>query len=140
MGYTQYWTIEKPLDKAFIEFSEDAKRIIETAIEAGIPLGDGFGNGIPFVSPSEITFNGVGDDSHETFSINSSETGFNFCKTNGKPYDAVVTAILIRAKFYFEGAIRIKSDGDWTDWEGGQLLYETVFDLQPESVLLGANA
>ena len=30
--------------------------------------------------------------------------------------------------------VEITSDGGWHRWEGGQLLYETVFDIQPESV------
>ena len=47
----------------------------------------------------------------------------------------VVTASLILAKKIFGADISIKSDGKWTDWESGQLLYESVYDIQPENVL-----
>jgi len=49
-----------------------------------------------------------------------------------------VTASLILAKKIFGEAISIRSDGNWSDWEGGQLLYESVFNIQPESVLVNA--
>jgi len=135
MGYTHYWTIARPLDNAFAEFSEDCTLIIGTAMDAGIEIGDGFGKTLPTTTATDVIFNGVGDGTHETFHMNSTDTGFAFCKTAGKPYDVVVCAILIRAKFHFGNAIDISSDGNWGDWEGGQLLYETVFDLQPNPVL-----
>jgi hypothetical protein len=135
MGYTHYWTIARPFDNAFAEFSEDCVLIIGTAMDAGIKIGDGFGKNLPTTTATEVIFNGVGKDSHETFHMNSTDTGFAFCKTVGKPYDTVVCAILIRAKFHFGDAIEISSDGDWNDWKPAQLLYETVFDIQPNSVL-----
>jgi hypothetical protein len=46
-----------------------------------------------------------------------------------------VTASLILAKKIFGEDISIRSDGNWTDWEDGQLLYESVYNIQPESVL-----
>jgi hypothetical protein len=48
---------------------------------------------------------------------------------------SVVTASLIHAKKIFGDAIEIKSDGNWDDWDSGKVLYETVFDIQPESVI-----
>ncbi len=38
---------------------------------------------------------------------------YNFAKTNRKPYDAVVQAILLRAYVHFDGAVQLLSDGDW---------------------------
>jgi hypothetical protein len=46
-----------------------------------------------------------------------------------------VTASLILAKKIFGEDISIRSDGNWTDWEDGQLLYESVYNIQPVSVL-----
>ena len=46
-----------------------------------------------------------------------------------------VTASLILAKKVFGADISIRSDGDWKDWESGQLLYESVYDIQPQNVL-----
>jgi hypothetical protein len=138
MGYTHYWTIKDELTPAqFKEWSDGVKVIIETAIEAGIPLGNGLGEDAPEIAENLVAFNGVGAGSHETFSIAMDDSGFDFCKTAEKPYDAVVTASLIHAKKIFGDAIDISSDGRWANWDSGKVLYETVFDIQPESVLNG---
>jgi len=47
-----------------------------------------------------------------------------------------VTASLILAKKIFGDNIKISSDGDWSDWESGQLLYESVYNIQPENILV----
>jgi hypothetical protein len=136
MGYTHYWTITKELTPAqFKEWTEGVKAIVETAIEAGISLGNGLGFDAPNIDETLVAFNGVGEGGHETFGIKLDDLGFDFCKTAQKPYDAVVTASLIHAKKIFGDAIEIKSDGDWDDWDSGKVLYETVFDIQPESVI-----
>lgn len=136
MGYTHYWTIKEELTPArFREWTDGVKIIVETAIEAGIPVGNGFGVDAPAIDEYLVALNGVGEGGHETFGIAFDDLGFDFCKTAQKPYDAVVTASLIHAKVIFGKDIDIKSDGEWSDWEGGRLLYETVFDTQPESVI-----
>jgi NOL1/NOP2/fmu family ribosome biogenesis protein len=136
MGYTHYWTITKELTPAqFKEWTEGIKAIVETATEAGIPLGNGLGFDAPNIDETLVAFNGVGEGGHETFGIRLGDEGFDFCKTAEKPYDAVVTASLIHAKKIFGDAIEISSDGNWDEWDSGKVLYETVFDIQPESVL-----
>ena len=130
MGYTHYWNfIEEPSREKFIEFAEGVKQIVATAQEAGIDIAD------EEYGDDKIVFNGVGVDAHETFFVSADGVDFNFCKTAQKPYDIAVTASLIHARKVFGDNIKISSDGDWSDWEGGQLLYESVFDIQPESVL-----
>jgi hypothetical protein len=129
MGYTHYWTIKEPISAdAFAKIQEGIKAIIVTATEAGIPIADESTDGI-------IVFNGVGANSHETFVIKVGDVEFNFCKTAEKPYDAVVCASLILLKKELGDKVTVSSDGGWHNWQGGQLLYETVFDIQPESVL-----
>ena len=136
MGYTHYWTITKELTPAqFKEWTNGVKAIVETATEAGIALGNGLGFDAPNIDETLVAFNGVGEGGHETFGIRLGDEGFDFCKTAEKPYDAVVTASLIHAKKIFGDAIEISSDGNWHDWDSGKVLYETVFDIQPESVL-----
>ena len=44
-----------------------------------------------------------------------------------KPYDAVVTAILIRAKTIYGSCVSISSDGDWHEWQAGRDMYEAIF-------------
>jgi hypothetical protein len=136
MGYTHYWTIKEELTREqFITWAEGVKAIVETAIEAGIPLGNGIGEDAPELSENVVAFNGAGNQGVETFGISIDDEGFDFCKTGGALYDAAVTASLIHAKKIFGDAIEVTSDGSWNNWEGGRLLYETVFDIQPESVL-----
>jgi hypothetical protein len=129
MGYTHYWTVKEPISAdAFAKIQEGIKAIIETATEAGIPIADESTDGV-------IAFNGVGANSHETFVIKVGDTGFNFCKTAEKPYDSVVTASLILLNKELGLEVLISSDGGWHNWQGGRLLYETVFDIEPKSVL-----
>jgi len=129
MGYTHYWTIKEPISAdAFAKLQEGIKAIIETANEAGISISNESTDGT-------IAFNGAGRDAHETFVIQVGDTEFNFCKTAEKPYDAVVCASLILLKKELGDKVTVSSDGGWHKWQGGRLLYETVFDIQPESVL-----
>lgn len=55
------------------------------------------------------------DLGHETFVL-SRKGCEEFCKTARKPYDIMVQAVLIIAKYYFESNISIGSDGDMEDW------------------------
>lgn len=136
MGYTHYWELKDGItQETFAKWAEGVKAIVETAVDAGISLGNGHGVDEPEVSENLVCFNGTAENGHETFGIEYGDTEYNFCKTAQKPYDAVVTASLIYAKQIFGDDIKIKSDGSWEDWESGQLLYETVFDIQPESIL-----
>jgi len=136
VGYTHYWTIKEELNREqFATWVEGVKALVETAIEAGIPLGNGIGEDAPELAENLVAFNGAGNQGVETFGISVDDQGFDFCKTGRALYDAAVTASLIHAKKIFGDVIEIKSDGNWDNWEGGRLLYETVFDIQPESVL-----
>lgn len=126
MGYTHYWrSVGLVLDEAsFADFKEDVKKITETAQEAGIGLVEDY-------TDNEIIINGIAENGHETFVFSRTPEPFEFCKTNGKPYDMVVVATLIHAKKMFK-AFKISSDGNWADWEGGRLLYESVFNVEPK--------
>jgi len=133
MGYTHYWTFnEKPSQEKFAELVEGVKHIVATAEEAGIAIGE------QVYESGYFSFNGVDAGAHETFSIDIRTQEEDFCKTAEKPYDMAVTASLILAKKIFGDDIEIRSDGNWSDWESGQLLYESVYDIQPENVLANA--
>ena len=46
-----------------------------------------------------IWFNGVQDDGHEGFRLSRQDHGpFCFCNINRKPYDIVVTCVLLRLR------------------------------------------
>ena len=137
MGYTHYWNIKDGLTPAqFKEWSDGVKIIADTAIEAGIQLGNGLGFDAPRIEETLVALNGVGGGGHETFGITLSDVGSDFCKTAEKPYDAVVTASLIHAKVIFGNLISVSSDGNWDDWQSGQVLYETAFGVTPIDVFI----
>jgi hypothetical protein len=73
------------------------------------------GEGDPEFTTDEIRFNGIEDDSHETFALGKRYNGFKFTKTARNPYDRHVLACLILAKKYFGDAIKVSSDGDNED-------------------------
>jgi hypothetical protein len=134
MGYTHYWKFKQaPSAEKFAEFVEGVKQITATADEAGISIGE------ELYESNYVRFNGVGDGAHETFYIElpvgDERYDDGFCKTGQKPYDTAVTASLILAKKIFGDDIEIRSDGEWHEWQDGQLLYESVYDIQPVSVL-----
>jgi len=129
-GYTNYFYKTKDLKKFDAPFVNEVKRIVAAS---GVPLGNWDGKGKPKITDTIISLNGVGEDSYESFVITAEyekkddffNKGFNFCKTDRKPYDAVVKAILMSAKKH--GVIdRWKFDGDDTETEyiAGKQLYD----------------
>lgn len=122
MGYTHYM---KPMKR---ELSlEERSFIIKIIEQSGVEIvsGNGEEGTEPVVEKDSINLNGVGDDSHESFNINT--TLGDFCKTNRKPYDVVVVAIL----YYLEskGVITWSSDGGREDHEGGIELFAKVLGV-----------
>jgi hypothetical protein len=106
MGYTRYWTIKNQLDdQSFIEFKKTCENLVDLF---EIPLDD------LLINDDVIRFNGVGDDAHETFNF-IKKTGWNFCKTQRKPYDDLVCGCLQIAKDIFKNDIDVISDGDNND-------------------------
>lgn len=77
---------------------------------------------------------GFGSGSYETAGIDRvkkdggrglpPEKGFYFdcCKTAYRPYDLVLTAVLVAAKHHFKDNIKVHSDGDNPDWMDGKVL------------------
>ena len=154
MGYTHYnYRPRKNAGSAYMygKLALDAKAICEHAYTIGIKLGDWSGeNGTsPQFTEGEFSLNGIDDMSHETFTWKAMPTQsewrkdepeiFDFCKTAMKPYDAVVTAILIRAKEIYGSCVSISSDGDWSEWQDGRDLYEAVFGQVAECPFDGAS-
>ena len=148
MGYTHYW--RRPRTNAgsaymFGQLALDAKKIITQAELDGIRIRDAYGEGEPNFNEAYFGINGdasaFSDDgrdlAHESFIWEGIPTiqewrkdepnTFDFCKTAYKPYDAVVTAILIRAKHIYGSCVAVSSDGDWQDWQAGRELYERIF-------------
>ena len=127
MGYTHYWRHDADIsEEAFAAIAADTRKIIAiTAVRLGNSMDDG---GEPDVSDDCIALNGVGDDSYESFVFDRAQGGgFSFCKTQHRPYDEVVTAILLSACVHAGDVLRVSSDGGsamWTD--GANLLHEAT--------------
>jgi len=128
MGYSHYYTPSKTSTaaqiKAMIEFVNKGIKLF------GVDQIAGWAGEIgtkPKVTKKAISFNGVEEDSHETFLISIKSGEMAFCKTNRKPYDSLVVACLIFAE---KNNIIEKwsSDGGDEDHQSGKLLFEKVLN------------
>jgi len=141
MGYTHYYFTLGKHDpekwaSIFPQLSTDAALLIAAS---GVSIKGSGGDGEPVLTEDIIAINGDarGGDEHESFVLcrNAQRNG-SCCKTARKPYDDVITAILIRAsqllgREYMVESGRdrkeISSDGDWDEWYGGRNLVKQVF-------------
>jgi len=117
MGYTNYWTYKKSFDnnewsKIKDEFDYIVENFDGTIIKNETPVKH---------KDEVIVFNGIGENSHETFvlfkdftkrdrSYKGQDLGFDFCKTNRKPYDLAVWHMLTFAKNVNDDKIEIRRD------------------------------
>ena len=138
MGYTHYWTInQKEISpESWFGFMQEFSEI-EAKFHNKLEHKE-YG-----LSSEYLTFNGIGEQGHETFSMNrknpmeKSHTGnmeyFNFCKTARKEYDIAVCCALIIAKKYFGDIIKVSSDGQ--DQDG----WDKAKELCQETLKYGSN-
>jgi hypothetical protein len=137
MGYTRYYRVEGKIDPIkFKDYSKDCKMVCEEITkQSGHGIAGWNGEGEPRFEDEGISFNGIGDLSHETFGLGPQTSGFNFTKTQRKPYDKHVLACLILAKEYFGDNIKVSSDGDNDDKEIEKLLISLRRDNKIKSIL-----
>lgn len=114
MGYTHCWTV-KDIDNVravLPKIVADARVIIRNA-ETPVANWDGAPGTKPKLGPKTgISLNGVGEDSHESFIFPPhAGSGWDFTKTDRKPYDLIVTAILRRIEHHAGDAVEVTSDG-----------------------------
>ena len=141
MGYTHYWYLNKQSEEVKevngINGSQFGRATIDIGkiIDASRVLLAGWdGNGEPEVNVDKVSFNGIGDDGHETFvfqrfgtqkdrqsplSPEDAYKDFAFCKTAQKPYDIIVVACLAVADQVIGDGIEVSTDGDVDDWDKG---------------------
>jgi hypothetical protein len=127
VGYTHYF----PGLQATAEVIADARLIIDAS---GVIICGPRGQGLPIMDETEgIRLNGfeAAGEAYETFHLRGTQDpkypGMSeFCKTENRPYDEVVTAILIAAavRAMDTAAGAFTSDGDWDNWAAGVELYE----------------
>lgn len=108
MGFTRYWEFERLDSEKFKDFSFICQTLIDSM---NISLED------VTVNDTQVRFNGVDEDGHETFNFSLNKEGFNFCKTQLKFYDEVVCGCLYVAKLIFGDSIRVNQDCEPSDDE-----------------------
>lgn len=129
MGYTHYF----PGLIATADVIADARKIIAAS---SVTICGPDGQGLPILNAAEgIRLNGfaAAGEAYETFHLGGTDEPrypgmWTLCKTENRPYDEVVTAILIaaavRALDSTSGSVR--SDGCWDKWAAGVALFETA--------------
>ena len=146
MGYTHYFYRKPKLNpNRFAKVVEDFKIAINLIRDKGIDICGWNGSGDPILNDLEIRFNGMADQSHETFILllnykkpdyqkadffepgKSKGLAFQFCKTAQKPYDLAVMTALVIAKHHLKDQIHISSDGEDGDWAAARDLCQLVF-------------
>lgn len=150
MGFTRYYTIKGKLESDKFESFSNSCRIVCQLISEnwgdkwgpttpsnwsyiGDPDGSG---GNPIFTKDSVQFNGIGEGSHESFILDVNSSGFNFTKTQLKPYDKHVEACLILVKHYFGDKIEVSSDGDGeVDPEIEALVKESIRNQKISQIL-----
>lgn len=117
MGYTHYWQYKR-LPGLSTEGRRMLREILAEAYCQGIIQREYDLAERPVLTKTEIRFNGVGENGHETFCFNVGEPAnrpsgwhFSFCKTVHKPYDDVVMRVLIVLKHIYRDLLAVTSDG-----------------------------
>lgn len=139
MGYSNYWGKSGKVNEA--EYADALKDIAKIVKSQSSILADGTGDeGTKPDFTNGIAFNGIGEQSHETFSLpkTSSQLDDNdFCKTNKKPYDDVVVAALARLSEV--SGIKVSSDGGAGEWEHGVALASKILGRDVKNPLKMAD-
>ena len=149
MGYTHYYKVQRTYDeKLFAKIARDFQKIVDDNPEEGCLAGYD-GTGKAEITNKIICFNGIGEESHESFLLEQSMSDdrfedqkriysikskdiepdtkfFNFTKTARKPYDIYVQSALIIAKHYLKNKIDITSDGNHDEWNDARVLCTKV--------------
>ena len=149
MGYTHYYKVQKTYDEdLFAKIARDFQKVVDGNPEEKCLAGYD-GTGKAEITDKIICFNGIGDESHESFRLEQSMSNeevedqkkifslrskdikpdtkfFTFTKTAEKPYDIYVQTALIIAKHYLKTKIDVESDGDNDRWDDASALCTKV--------------
>jgi hypothetical protein len=112
MGYSHYWDQNRDFTEKEWKTITRYVRSVAKVYPNVIGSWDGSG-GEPLINDDEIALNGIGDDSHESLNISRKcKFKHNFIKTNRKPYDVLIRAILgWMYAITGSGTVDIRSDG-----------------------------
>ena len=126
MGYSHYWEL-KDGHKLNNDKLKNAVKHIGNFVKLhsnDLANRSGEFESNPEVTNKSVMFNGILDESHETFSIKANWNGaFDFCKTNEKAYDKYVVGALCILKHFVNPDVLVTSDGTFEDHAEGYGLY-----------------
>lgn len=139
MGYTHYFPPKRSFTgDEWLKIGRACREVVQHPDCPTLTADDESDEHGVVICDTEILFNGLGDDAHETFVVGRVSDGkFKFCKTAQKPYDAAVVACLVLMEHFAPGVLKISSDGDPTDWAGGLALAEAATGITGLSVPSG---
>jgi len=133
-GYGHSWTWKKAPDSLkVLKCIAEMKRVLAAS---PVKLAGTDGLGKPMLQDGRLEFNLQGHEGQigEPFLFPGRVDAPNFCKTNGLPYDPIVTACLLVLMDHFsKDEVDIQSDGKLGggDWDAGIALYKKVFQRDP---------
>ena len=134
MGYTHSWCVpvaHRDYLAGWPTIVEDTRRIIDAVRDHGIVIAgsDGWRRPTLDTDGHGIAFNGDAstDLDADTFRLTPPmpvmaplQRPVSFCKTNRKPYDLAVAAVLLRCTLLLPDVFLIRSDGAWDgEWAHG---------------------
>jgi len=137
MGFTQHYNHSTDLpQKKWDAFVKDVKFALVGSGKV-IQLEDD-NTSFPIIDKDQIIFNGIGEDSHETFYLTRKEQAY-FCKTARKAYDKYVVAVLMLAKMHFGNSFEFCTEGNQEDMIEGQGLVQDQLNIKIELVLVNSS-
>ncbi len=145
MGYTHYWRPQKSFtDEQWGKIKAAFRCLLKVAESEGIEIvgWDGEKESEIICDQEKIAFNGLDDDSHESFVIEKIvRSDFEFCKTAHKPYDEVVTGMLLIVNDIAPGVLEISSDGDMDgeNWDQGRKIFHKTRETFERAMELANN-
>jgi len=104
-----------------LKITETQRKLIDEVITDYRPILSGWdGSGELEFTKKVLSFNGIGDEAHETFRVEfGKQTDFECCKTAEKPYDEPVMKMLLILNlskgFNFSSDGEISADGEWAE-------------------------
>jgi hypothetical protein len=127
MGYCHYWTVpraHRDYLAAWPMILDDTRRIIDAVRDHGVVIAgyDGWRRPTLHTEGHGIAFNrdASTDLDADPFTVTpplpitpAHPQPLNVCKTNRKPYDVAVTAVLLRCALLLPDVFLIRSDGAW---------------------------
>jgi hypothetical protein len=136
MGFTRYWGFNKKANKKEREKIIEVMSSIIDLEKEKLTGFDGDKETPIEIKKTCVSFNGIGEDSHETFCFipSTKPDDFNFCKTANKPYDRAVCACLIAAKRILGKKIDVSSDGPGDEDLLALKMVDDILGPEPEEV------